>query len=85
MLDRIFQWAVKFHGGDKMPEEVCREWHSFLIGWAEMFCLGIPSKLPVTELAIEEMEREFHYYQVGRWLGFACLIVLIAGMVKWIV
>lgn len=77
MFAKLFEFIAWLHGGGKTPEQVCREWHSFLIGWAEMFCFSIPSRFPITELAKQEMEKESHYYEVGRGVGVASWVVIV--------
>lgn len=69
---------------NKEPEEICREWHCFEIGWAETFCFCIPARFPITDFAKEEMEREFHYYGIGRVAGvllWVVILVCIRGLV----
>lgn len=68
----------------KEPEQVCREWHSFWIGWSEMICLSIPARFPMTDHARFEMKNEEHYYQVGRGIGFGMILFVIASLVKWV-
>ena len=62
----------------KEPEQVCREWHSLWIGWAEMICLSIPSRFPITDFAKGQMKDEFHYYNMGRASGVICWVIILA-------
>ena len=78
MIDWIAKWT------NKKPEQVCCEWHSWWIGWAEAICLFIPSRFPITKHAKDEMADEFHYFQVGRAIGFGTILFLITVLVKWI-
>ena len=84
MFSKLFEFVAWLHGDGKTPEQVCQEWHSLLIGFAEMFCLSIPSRFPVTEVAIEEMAKEFHYYNIGRGIGFSAILFVIGSLVKWV-
>ena len=66
MIDKIFKAIAWLHGGGKDTDEVCREWHSFINGFGEGFTLFVPTRFPVTSLALTEMAKEFHYYVAGR-------------------
>jgi len=74
----MFEWIAYLTG--KEPEQVCREWHSFWIGWAEMVCLSIPSRFPITVYAKKEMSKEYHYYNIGRGIGIITIVILIKAV-----
>jgi|GEM_PF-5929329 len=82
MFDRLFEWIASLHGGGKDADEVCREWHSFLIGFCETLCLTIPSRFGPTKVSENEMAEEYHYYQVGRGVGFAVIIVIVVSCTR---
>ena len=71
----MFEWIGKLLG--KSAEQVGHEWHSFWIGWAEMICLSIPSRFPITAYALKEMAKEYHYYNIGRGMGAITIVILI--------
>jgi len=72
----MIDWIAKLTG--KEPEQVCKEWHSWWIGWAEMICLRIPSRFPITEFAKKEMENEYHYHSMGRATGVLTWVIILA-------
>ena len=72
MIDWIAKWT------NKKPEQVCCEWHSWWIGWAETICLFIPSRFPITKHAKKEMADEFHYYGMGRAGGVISWVIILA-------
>lgn len=74
-MNKLFKWFGQLQG--KSAERVCKEWHSWWIGWAEMVCLSIPARFPITAYAKEEMEEEEHYYHVGRAIGIITIVVLV--------
>ncbi|GAH35456.1 unnamed protein product [marine sediment metagenome] len=82
MFAKLFEWVALLHGGGKTPEQVCQEWHSFLIGFAEAFCLFIPSMFPQTTHAHCEMKEEFHYYGIGRAGGVLAWVLILIGIFK---
>lgn len=64
------------------------EWHAFVEGLADGFCLTGPRYKLWNEGAInllESLRKEHHYYNAGRAFGFAGFILLIAGMVVWMI
>ena len=75
----MIDWIAKITG--KKPEQVCREWHSFWIGWAEIICLRIPPRFPITDHARLEMENEEHYYHMGRAIAILCWVVVLAVLI----
>lgn len=52
-----------------------QEWHAFVEGLADGFCLLLRSKY-------EGKER--HYYKAGRAIGFALLLAYIAGIIAFL-
>ena len=72
----IIDWIAKVTG--KEPSQVCNEWHSWWLGWAEAICLFIPSRFPITKFAKDEMAKEFHYYGVGRASGVLTWVIILA-------
>jgi len=71
----MFTWLAKIQGKDR--QEVINEWHSFVIGFGEGFCLFTLARFPITEQALEEMEGEYHYYKIARGVGLAGILSLI--------
>ena len=80
MIDKIFQWVANLHGDGKTTEEICKEWHCFWIGWAEMMCLRIPPILPEMENVFTELEMDWHYYTMGRACGVLSWIIIIKAV-----
>jgi len=74
MIDWIARWT------NKDAEQVCREWHSWWIGWAEAICLFIPSRFPITKHAKGEMAKEFHYHELGRACGVLTWLLILIGI-----
>ena len=72
----MIDWIAKITGKD--ADQVCREWHSFEIGWSEMICLRVPSRFPITDFAMEEMTFEYHYHAIGRACGVLCWVIILA-------
>ena len=72
----MIDWIAKLTG--KEPEQVCKEWHSWWIGWAEMICLRIPPRFPMTDHARTEMKQEEHYYHWGRATGILAWVIILA-------
>lgn len=66
----------------KESKQVCKEWHTLWIGWAEMICLRIPARFPMTDHARMQMKKEEHYYHMGRAIGTIMAGVLIGVFVK---
>lgn len=69
------------------PRNFCdtyQEWHALVEGFASGFCINKGDYWPNDEL-LNDLMSEHHYYDAGRALGRASLIVLIAGMIVWIV
>ena len=77
-FNKMIDWIAWITGKD--PSQVCREWHSWWIGWAEAICLFIPSRFSVTEFAQEEMAEEFHYHELGRALGVLTWLLILVGI-----
>ena len=73
------RWIERLTGKD--AEALYREWHSFWIGWAEMICLRIPPRFPMTDHARLEMKSEEHYYHMGRAIGIMCWVVVLAVLI----
>lgn len=59
------------------PEEI----HAFNIGLAEGFNY-IPPRFQPTLETIEMIEWEYHYYSVGRAIGFLINLFVLAGLIK---
>lgn len=55
------------------------EWHSWVIGWAEIICSWKP-RIDPTQL--QYLQSEYHYYVFGRACGFVCLLAMLCGFVK---
>lgn len=47
-----------------------KEWHSFVVGWSEGFCL-------FRSLAVFSPKEERHYYRFGQAIGFASFFIFI--------
>ena len=62
-----------------------REWHALVEGFADGFCFNktVPY-WPNSEL-LKDLQGEHHYYNAGRALGLASLIVLMSGMTVWVI
>lgn len=71
----IIDWLAKLQG--KEPKEVCKEWHSWWVGWAEMVSLRIPPRFPMTDHTRLDMKENEHYYHIGRAIGTVTAGVLI--------
>ena len=69
---------------DKDIEQIFREWHSFEIGWSEGVSLFVRPIVPINENAQEEMSQEYHYFQVGRAVGFITILLIVGGLIKWL-
>jgi len=57
------------------------EWHSFWVG----FCESVHYRRPVIHSEItgaSYIQTEYHYYMLGRTVGFIVLIGIIVGLVK---
>lgn len=76
----MIDWIARLIG--KESEQVCKEWHSWWIGWAEMICLRIPPTVPITDYARLEMKQEWHYFQVGRAAGVLTWVIILIGIFK---
>ncbi len=76
MIDRFFHWLADLHGS-KTVDEVCREWHSFVIGWAEMFCFRIPPMVRITKHSLNDIRNEWHYYTGGRAAGVISWVIIL--------
>lgn len=83
MLSKLYKLVAWFHGDNKPTEEIAREIHCFEIGFAETFCLFIPSRFPPTTFAHFEMKEEFHYYGIGRAVGILTWVLILIGLLKW--
>ena len=83
MIKKIFLWFASLHG-EKTFECVVHEWHSFLIGWAEGITLFRKPLVKINTYALTEMKTEWHYYNIGRAVGFISFIILTVGMIVWI-
>ena len=71
-----FQWSNFF--------DTHQEWHAFLEGFSDGFCVGLSHYEPSPTL-LNELQEDHHYYNAGRAFGFASFIVLVTGMVVWAV
>lgn len=60
-----------------------QERHAFLIGLFEVICPWRPC-LPICSKSKKEMKGEYHYYLAGRAVGFPLLLLILAGMAKFI-
>ena len=80
MFSRLFEWVAWLHGNGKTADQVCREWHSLLIGYAEMVCLSIPARFAPTTHAHFEMKEEYHYFAVGRALGVLTWVLILVSI-----
>ena len=77
MIHRVFLWLAVIHGGKKTVNEVCRELHSFVIGWAEMFTFRIPPVVKITKSSLDDIKNEWHYYQGGRAAGVISWVIIL--------
>lgn len=81
MNDWVFTLIAKLMG--KTKAEVCREWHSIIIGWADTLSFGRAPMIFPNAHSCAEMEQEYHYYAGGRGAGILTwvIIVIILGKV----
>jgi len=59
------------------------EWHAVVQGFADGFCPW-PARHKMHETLFKEVSTEHHYYNGGRAVGFAALLVLVAALIRWI-
>ena len=64
--------------------DVYQEWHAFVEGLAEGFCIWACEHEP-SEDCLEDIQEEHHYYTAGRAIGFAGFLVLVTGLLVWII
>ena len=64
--------------------DVYQEWHAFVEGISEGFCIMRQHWDPSGELRAD-LVGDHHYYAAGRVVGRVSLIVLVAGMIVWII
>jgi hypothetical protein len=83
MITRFFDLLCWLHG-DKGYCEVIKEWHSFWIGWGEGLTFFIPARVPISTQSLEEIEGEWHYYNIGRGIGFASFWVILMSLLRWL-
>lgn len=57
------------------------EWHSFVIGWAEI-CCPWPPRFKITWRAEFKPYKEWHYYLFGRVMGLLTFVLVVMGIVK---
>lgn len=60
-----------------------QEWHASAIGFFEVLCPW-PPRTWLSGPALEKLLGEYHYYMLGRGLGFVALLFLLCGIVKFI-
>ena len=59
------------------------ERHTFLIGFFEVLCPW-PARVWISGERLNELPAEYHYYMVGRGLGFVILLFILIGIAKFI-
>jgi len=64
-----------------MPD--MNEIHAFIIGFSEVLCPW-PSRYRIAKEQWDELIKEFPYYTAGRGAGFIALLLVLAGMAKFI-
>jgi len=80
MFAKLFEFVAWLHGGGKTDEQVCREWHSLVIG------LGDGCAFTDTTIAeSEDLKGELHYYKAGVFFGRLAFVITIACLIKWVV
>ena len=60
-----------------------QEWHAWVEGFSDGFCVG-PSHYEPNPTLLNELGEEHHYYNAGRGFGFASFILLVTGMIVWV-
>ena len=80
MFAKLFEFVAWLHGGGKTVEQVCREWHSFVIGVGDGFAFT-----GTTIADAEDLKGEVHYYKAGVFVGRLAFVVTIGGLIKWVV
>lgn len=81
MIYKMFKWIAHLHGKDKTVACVVAEWHCFWNGVSETFCFCIPPRILPTALTMQEMHKEWHYYNIGRGVGVAIWTIIIISIV----
>jgi hypothetical protein len=81
MGNGFFSW---FHLSNFM--DTCQEWHAFVEGFGEGFCIWKSRYMPYNTGSEEDdllaaLMKEHHYYAAGRALGFAAFIWAVTGAV----
>lgn len=60
-----------------------QEWHALVVGFFEVLCPW-HAWIWLTGPALEKFLGEYHYYTLGRGLGFVALLFLLLGVAKFI-
>jgi len=82
LIDRIFQFVAKIHGGGKDKTEVAAEWHSIVQGFAEVLCPWPPRHKEMHNDLLNEIKDEHHYYVAGRVGGALLLLRIIIAVIE---
>ena len=69
---------------NRMGKDTFSTWeevHAFLIGFFEVLCPW-PARVWISGERLNELLAEYHYYMVGRGLGFVILLFILIGIAK---
>lgn len=58
------------------------EWHSFVMGFFEAFCLFVPAAIRGQLPSSSRTDSEYWYYGLGRGLGLPAAILFAIGIAK---
>jgi hypothetical protein len=59
------------------------EWHALVIGFCEALCPW-PPRIWLSGPLLDKLLGEYHYYMAGRGVGFVALLLILAGIAKFI-
>jgi hypothetical protein len=60
------------------------EWHAFWIGWGHGVSPKFCTMFPMPMDYINPLQNEYHYYTVGRAIGFLTVLGVVIGGILWL-
>jgi hypothetical protein len=61
-----------------------KEWHAFLIGWGHGACPKFCTIFPISMGEDNPLVGEYHYYIIGRAIGFFTMFSVVIGGLTWL-